>query len=185
MTNPAHDNAAEAPIESFSNCHIGILGHLAELDRLPALLEAAAQAREIAAAMQTFFRDVVLAHHSEEERDLFPAVLASATEGDERAYVETVVQRLAREHREIEAEFTRLEPALKAAAKGHDAVLDAAAVSALVARYRGHARYEEEQFLPLSQTILGRNPNHLAALGLTLHMRHVTPEVLRKYGSYI
>lgn len=30
----------------------------------------------------------------------------------------------------------------------------------------------ETEFLPLSQTILGRNSNHMAALGLSLHMRH-------------
>jgi hypothetical protein len=27
--------------------------------------------------------------------------------------------------------------------------------------------------LPLAQTILGRQDQHMAALGLTLHMRHV------------
>ena len=33
------------------------------------------------------------------------------------------------------------------------------AVAALVADYRGHAAYEEAQFLPLAQQILGRNPD--------------------------
>jgi len=28
--------------------------------------------------------------------------------------------------------------------------------------------------LPLSQRILSRNSNHMAALGLTLHMRHIS-----------
>ena len=45
-------------------------------------------------------------------------------------------------------------------------------VERLVTRYRAHALYEEKEFLPLSQTILGRNANHMAALGLSLHMRH-------------
>jgi len=39
-------------------------------------------------------------------------------------------------------------------------------------QYRAHAWFEEQEFLPLSQTILSRNPNHMAALGLSLHMRH-------------
>ncbi len=34
------------------------------------------------------------------------------------------------------------------------------------------ARCEELEFLPLSEQILGRNGNHMAALGLSLHMRH-------------
>ena len=55
----------------------------------------------------------------------------------------------------------------------------------LVASYRGHASYEEAVFLPLSQQILSRNANHMAALGMSLHMRHVLPEVLARYGSRI
>jgi hemerythrin-like domain-containing protein len=185
LTQTPDPEDSDAPIQNFSNCHVGIIGRLAELDRLPALLDAAAQARRVAADTLQFFRDVVLAHHAEEEHDLFPAVLASATEGDERDYIVEVIQRLAREHREVEAEFASLEPTLKAAAKGHEAALDAAAVATLVQRYREHARYEEEQFLPLSQAILSRNPDHMAAQGLTLHMRHVTPDVLRRYGMYL
>ena len=50
----------------------------------------------------------------------------------------------------------------------------------LVAQYRGHAEFEETAFLPLSQHILGRNSHHLAALGLSLHMRH-TPVPVKGY----
>jgi len=31
---------------------------------------------------------------------------------------------------------------------------------------------EEKEFLPLPQTILGRDANHMAASGLSLHMWH-------------
>jgi hypothetical protein len=48
-------------------------------------------------------------------------------------------------------------------------------VQRLVTEYTAHASYEETDFLPLSETILGRNSNHMAALGLSLHMRHVKP----------
>lgn len=41
--------------------------------------------------------------------------------------------------------------------------------------YQRHASVEETEFLPLAQEILERNSNHLAALGLSLHMRHVKP----------
>jgi len=46
-----------------------------------------------------------------------------------------------------------------------------------VARYSAHAEAEERVFLPLAEKILGRNSNHMAALGLSLHMRHA-PRIL-------
>jgi hemerythrin-like domain-containing protein len=152
---------------------------------LPALLEPAARARHIAADTLKFFREAVFEHHSEEERELFPAVLASAIEGEERDRVQTIVDRLTKEHREVEAAWSKLEPGLKDIAKGNDSTLNGAAVTALVNAYEGHARYEEQVFLPLSQAILGRNSNHMAALGVSLHLRHAMPEVLARYGHRI
>jgi hemerythrin-like domain-containing protein len=190
MTNPpnppgAPDAPNDAPIAAFSKCHEGILTRLDALAGLPDLIDAAARARQVAAQTVTFFREVVYEHHQEEERELFPAVLASARAGAERERVQALVDRLTREHRQVEADYVRLEHALKDAAKGHDSKLDAAAVAALVARYEAHARYEEQEFLPLSQQILGRNNDHMAALGLSLHLRHSVPDVLAKYGSRI
>jgi hypothetical protein len=49
------------------------------------------------------------------------------------------------------------------------------ALHELVSVYRAHATFEEHAFLPLSEEILGRNPNHLAALGLSLHIRQLKP----------
>lgn len=176
---------AENPIDEFSNCHVGIIAQLTSLGELPALLEPAARARHIAAETVDFFGKVVYAHHNEEERDLFPAVLASATPGDERDTVQAITDQLVREHREVEADWQAIEPALKAIAKGHDAPLEAGAVQVLVTRYLAHAHFEEKHFLPLSQTILGRNANHLAALGLSLHVRHALPGVLSRFGGRI
>lgn len=186
MTEPSPTGTgADAPIAEFSKCHEGILRKLEALGGLPALLDAATRAREVAADTVRFYRDVVLEHHVEEERDLFPAVLASASAGDERNRVQAIVERLTREHREVERAFAKLEPALKEAARGHTAALDPAAVLAVVAKYEAHARFEEQEFLPLSQRILGRNGDHMAALGLALHLRHEAPQVLAKYQSRI
>lgn len=176
---------ADTPIQDFSNCHTGIVAQLDQLERLPALLDAAAEARRIASAVRAFYRDVVLAHHTEEERDLFPAVQASAEAGPERERVKALAQRLTAEHREVEAAFARLEPALKASERGHDSALDRDAVATLVARYRAHARFEEVEYLPLAARILARNPDHMAALGVALHLRHVAPDVLSRFASRI
>jgi len=177
------DASANNPLDEFSDCHAGILSHLDDLGRLPALLETAAQARRIANDTLAFFRAAVFEHHAEEEGELFPAVLASAHAGEEREEVRAIVDRLTREHREIEAQWTKLESGLKAAAKGKDTSLDAAAVQAMVDAYQAHARYEEQVFLPKSQTILGRDSNDMAALGMSLHTRHRLPDVLSKYAG--
>jgi len=180
-TNPTPD----APLETFSQCHAGILSHLSSFGELPGLLDPAARARRIASDMLTFFRHAVYEHHADEERELFPAVLASATPGDERQYVQAIVERLTREHRQVEKAWERLEPELKLVAKGHDSNVDRLAIATLVAVYRSHANYEEQVFLPLSQAILSRDANHMAALGVSLHLRHALPEVMAKYGSRI
>ena len=176
---------AEQPLDEFSNCHGGILHKLDELDTLPALLAPAAEARRIAAESLAFFDSVVYEHHAEEERELFPAVLSSAKAGAERDTVKVMVDQLTREHRNVESAWERLKPHLKAIAKGHDTTLDTEALTALVAHYKGHARFEEQSFLPLSKTILGRNGDHLAALGVSMHMRRAMPGLMERFGHRI
>lgn len=173
---PHPDTAAQdAPIANFSQCHVGIIGHLDALGELPALMAPARRARTVAADMLAFFDAVIVEHHGEEERELFPAVLQSATKGKEREHVQHLVERLTTEHRQIEAWWSRIKPQLKQIAKGHGSDLDAVAVQQLVKEYHAHAQFEETEFLPLSQAILGRNANHMAALGMSLHMRHAKP----------
>lgn len=162
----------DAPLTNFSHCHEGILSHLDSFGELPALLDPAVRARKIAEDTVAFFRAAVYEHHSEEERELFTAVLASAHKGEEHDKVRNMVDWLTQEHRDIESLWALLEPQLKKLAKGHPADVDASAIEHLVRKYKAHAKLEEDEFLPLAETILGRNSNHMAALGLSLHMRH-------------
>jgi hemerythrin-like domain-containing protein len=167
--------ADDAPLNTFSNCHSGILRHLADLGDLPMLLAPAQRARRIAQEALDFFRAAVFEHHAEEEAELFSAVLKSAEPGAERERVQAMTKRLIREHRAVEALWKSLEPGLKQVAKGHDSKLDTADLERLVRQYTGHAAFEEAEFLPLAQQILSRNANHMEALGLSLHMRHMPP----------
>jgi hypothetical protein len=64
---------------------------------------------------------------------------------------------------------------LKRVAKGQSTDLNIDDLHRLVTEYTAHAGYEEAEFLPLSKTILSRNSDHMAALGMSLHMRHVKP----------
>ena len=174
-------SGGDAPLSDFSSCHDGILSHLQTFGELPALLEPAARARQIAADTLEFFQTAVFDHHADEERDLFPAVLAGAAAGRERAEVQHLVDQLKAEHRSIEAQWARLLPALTKLAKGQAADLDTRDVEDLVRRYTAHARFEDKEFLPRSAAILGQDSAEMAALGLALHMRHVVRDV-RRHG---
>ena len=167
---------ADQPLMNFSNCHIGIVSQLDRLGQLPALLAPAELARKTADSALAFFPRAVYAHHAEEEQELFPAVRASSQPGEERVHVESLIDRLTFQHRELERMWEQVEPELRKVAKGQSTTLDVNLLNELVHLYQEHARFEEDEFLPLSQTILGRNSNHMAALGMSLHMRH-TPYV--------
>lgn len=175
---PAAD--ANEPLQDFSQCHAGILKRLHLLGELPALLTPAKRASQIAERSVSFFREAIFEHHLDEERELFPVVLLHAEEGSEHACVKAMVKRLTDEHRELESLWKHIEPGLKKVAQGRFDAVNADDVQRLVAEYLAHAAFEEKEFLPLSQTILGRNANHLAALGLSLHMRH-THEPISTY----
>lgn len=162
----------DAPLTSFSQCHAGITVQLEALAGLPALVEAAQRAKAVAAGTVALFKDAVFEHHAEEERELFPAVLRSALPGAERERVEAMVAELTAEHRTLEGLWKRLRPSVEAAAHGRATEVDSGLAHHLVRGYLQHARFEEQQFLPLAATILGRNGDHLAALGLSLHLRH-------------
>lgn len=162
----------DAPLPAFAQCHAGILETLRAAEELPDLLSAAARARKLTVELLEMFDQVVIPHHADEENELFPAVLRSAQVGAERERVQGMVAHLVREHRKVEKIWKHVEPAVRTAARGGDIFVDTEQLRELVQTYLAHARYEEGEFLPLAQEILGRDSNHMAALGLSLHMRH-------------
>lgn len=159
------------PLTDFSVCHQEIASRLNALGEMSALLASAVQAGKIAEETLRFFPELVLDHHAEEEKDLFPVVLANAAKGDEHDRVQTMITKLKTEHRIIEALWRRLAPQLTKLTKGHPADVDSSAVDELIHNYASHARYEEQEFLPLSEEILGRSGAQMASLGLSLHLR--------------
>ena len=159
-------------ITDFSQCHAGIVKKLDMLGELPALLEPAARARQIAESAVDFFREAIFEHHLDEERELFSAVASSAVAGEERERVQALNKRLTDEHRELERLWKSLEGGLKKVAKGQGADVSVDDIQRLVRQYRAHADFEEQVYLPLAQEVLGRNDRHMEALGMSLHMRH-------------
>ena len=100
-------------------------------------------------------------------------MLRSCRDARESHRVRQLVDQLTAEHRRIEALWARVRPAvaLTAAGKPHRDEAFEEEVRTLVGLYRAHARLEEEVFLPLADLVLGRNPNHMAALDVSLHLR--------------
>jgi hypothetical protein len=167
------------PLNNFSQCHARFLTALSEFGELPALLSPIQRARQIASDMIRLFGVDAQQHHREEERELFPAVLAASQDGEERERVQVLINALTREHHDIESQWQTLAPHLHKLAQGEVSDVDPEAIRQLVSQYKAHARFEEMEFLPLSEKILTRSSAHMAALGLSLHMRHQRAEALQ------
>lgn len=176
--------AADAPLQDFSRCHEEFVALLADSLGLPAKLAAAAEARACAADLLKMFRDHLLAHHDDEERDLFPAVIQVARPGDEAARAQAMVTQLVKEHREIAQIWKQLEPKVQSVANGYLPTLDAELLQELVRRFNEHVRAEEEEFLPFAQRVLARQSQDMTALGLALHRRHEATEVMARAVVY-
>jgi hemerythrin-like domain-containing protein len=177
-TSTRREAEAAAPLHDFSKCHVGFVTLLETSLGLPEMVATAAQARGCAADVLKMFRNRLLAHHDDEERDLFPAVLQVAGPGDEADRAQAMVAQLVREHREIAQLWKQLEPAVQAIANGDLPRLDSALLHELVRRFNEHVRTEEVEFLPFAQRVLARQAKDMAALGLALHRRHEAEEIM-------
>jgi hemerythrin-like domain-containing protein len=169
---------AHAPLQDFSRCHVGFVTVLESALGMPEMIVTAARSRSCAADMLKMFHDRLLAHHDDEERDLFPAVLRAALPGDEADRAQTMVAQLVRQHREIAQLWKQLEPAVQAIANGYLPRLDSALLHELVRGFNEHVRIEEEEFLPFAQQVLAREAEGMAMLGLALHRRHETEGIM-------
>jgi hemerythrin-like domain-containing protein len=152
-------------IADFSKSHANIMARLMTFCGLPAMLEDPAAARMLAADAVQFFREVVMGHHIDEERSLFPTMLAR-TQGEELQSVRALVDRLTKEHRQLEANWAQLEPVLTQIADGESFDLDSTAIEAMVLDYAAHAAFEEAGFLPLCKTVLERTKDQVSMADL-------------------
>jgi hemerythrin-like domain-containing protein len=169
---------SDAPLQDFSKCHVGFVTVLEASLGLPEMIATAARSRTCAADMLKMFHNRLLAHHDDEERDLFPAVLRVAEPGEEADRAQAMVAQLVREHREIAQVWKQLEPAVQAVANGYLPQLDAVLLRELVQRFNEHVRAEEEEFLPFAHRVLARQADDMAMLGSALHERHEAEEIM-------
>lgn len=104
--------------KALDACHQKIHEHLAELAELLEHMEADSDSphcRQKAKTIEAFFSEVARPHHEEEEKNIFPALLAS-----DNAEVVQAVRTLQQDHGWIEQNWLELAPMLRAIALGED-----------------------------------------------------------------
>lgn len=175
LTEPTRSRAPASsfaqPFEMLQACHERVRR---SLDLLARLGERVAQGR-IDAAVRDAARDVLryfdLAaphHHEDEERHVFPRLLAAAAPPG----VHDAVRELMRQHEAMRAQWAVLRVALSRLAEGDDAAFDGAALDAaarFAALYQGHAETEESMIFPLAAEAL--SPEELRAMGAEMAQR--------------
>lgn len=141
-----------AVFESLDACHRQTHDHLADLAALARHIEVTgvdAQAQQMAGAIEAFFSTTSREHHAEEERSVFPVLLAS-----DNAELVQAVRSLQQDHGWIEENWIELAPQLRAIASGINWV-DAAefqhAVEVFLDLSMGHIALEETLIYPESK----------------------------------
>jgi hemerythrin-like domain-containing protein len=107
------------PFEALDECHRKIMSHLADLTELARQIEskgeADAAAQRQAGAIEAFFSSTSREHHAQEEKSVFPPLLAI---GDPA--LTASVHTLQQDHGWIEENWIELSPQLSAIASGNN-----------------------------------------------------------------
>lgn len=135
-------------------CHQQIQLHLVELATLAQRLAASgsdAEAQAQANAIEIFFSSNSREHHAEEEKNVFPPLL-----GDADHELAATVRNLQQEHGQMEQDWRKLAPKLRAIASG-DQGFDAAGfqrdVEAFLTLSHNHLALEEILVYPASKAL--------------------------------
>lgn len=106
------------PFKALDECHQQIQQHLAELSSLLPQLEAGnddLSFRRRVGVIEAFFSGTSRQHHADEEKNVFPLLLAS-----ENVELVHAVRTLQQDHGWIEQNWLELAPMLRAIAEGED-----------------------------------------------------------------
>lgn len=138
--------------EALDVCHQQIAAHLNRLAALIAHIETNGvdeQARHEAGAIETFFSGTSRGHHAEEEKSVFPPLLASGS-----AELVAAIRSLQQDHGWIEENWIELSPQLRSLAMGNT-WLDAAEFNHYAEVFlelcREHIALEETMIYPESK----------------------------------
>lgn len=150
---PSPGAGFDQPFEMLAACHDRVRRSLDLLLRLQAHLAAHGadgQAQGAARDVMRYFDLAAPAHHEDEERHVFPALLAA-----DRAAHEALVERLRQDHRAMAEAWATLRPGLQAVAEGRWSGAETAGWAAFVALYEDHARAEDDRAFPAARALFG------------------------------
>jgi hemerythrin-like domain-containing protein len=161
-TSPPESRESRAPAAATPSA-FGVLDDchrrtLAALDRLEAIVDRIdggvdAQTRMLAAEVVRHFSITAREHHEDEERHLFPKLLANAD-----AETEQIVLRLQQDHHWLDEDWRELAPHLDAIARGHgwyDVAFLRDGVTVFSALSRDHIALEETFLYPAARARTG------------------------------
>lgn len=141
---------------ALDECHRRVLARVDELSALVTAIEAGGidpAMRTLAASIANFLNNDARSHHVDEERHVFPPLLASGNAG-----LVSNVLRLQQDHRWIEEDWSELEPHVQAIATGCgtcdiDTLREGTAI--LAALYKEHIALEESIVYPEARARIG------------------------------
>lgn len=166
-----HSPSLDEPLEMLEACHERIEAQLKTLERLLDYLPrhgADEQACQAARNILRYFNQAGPNHHEDEERNLFPMLVAGAT-ADEVAAVQLLVGDLVADHVQMTEALDVVRPQLVSIAEGLGTILEEASVRCLAELYRQHIVKENTTLLPLSRRLLA--PLDLATLSRAMTAR--------------
>lgn len=134
------------PLEILLACHRRIEKQLETLQRLRSHVDqhgVDAEASAAAQAVLRYFARAAMSHHDDEEKDLFPLLEQRITDPGEKARFHALRDELERDHREVQALWTKVKKPLEGIAEGLTRGLAAADVHAFVGAYVRHILAEE------------------------------------------
>ncbi len=173
MTNTSEKTGAisEGSQTDFSNCHTRILKNFSKLKHLSDWQDFSnPNTQAMIKGLIKYFKKEVWQHHQEEEQELFEAVLDCTHSGPNAELAKEYVDRLIREHRDMEDQWRRVvKKDLRRLARGKSDKFNRKAAAKLAGDYLEHARFEEDVFLPFAEKCL--KGTGMSALGLALHLR--------------
>lgn len=92
-------------------------------------------------------------HHEDEERDLFPVLLAAVPEGD-RERIGGLVRTLVEQHAQMHAAYAALRPQIEAVGAGRAASIDPALADRFQTLCFEHVEVEERELIPLARALM-------------------------------
>ena len=147
--------SAAAPLDALDSCHREVVAALQSLARLVELIDRNGLddgTRKVAHDAHLFFATTALNHHLDEERHVFPALLAS----DDAELVQ-VTRRLQMDHGWLEEDWLELAPQIEAISRGYswfDLDVLRHGIEVFTALYHDHIRLEESLIYPEARSRL-------------------------------